>query len=175
MSTLVAILADTHGFLDPRIRDIAAHCDQVVHAGDVGSAEVLHALGAHGAVVTAIAGNNDTPRQWPEADRPALAALPRTAALDLPGGQLVVDHGDAFPARRRHARLRALHPDAAAVACGHSHRLIIDQEASPWLLNPGAAGRTRTCDGPSCVVLHAGSRHWAVTPHRFERLARRPG
>jgi len=37
----VGIIADTHGFLDPRIADYIADCDLAVHAGDVGGADVL--------------------------------------------------------------------------------------------------------------------------------------
>ncbi len=40
----VAIIADTHGFIDPRIAEAVRACDVAVHAGDIGNAEVLHTL-----------------------------------------------------------------------------------------------------------------------------------
>ena len=40
----VAIISDTHGFVDPRITDIVRACDLAVHAGDIGNAQVLQAL-----------------------------------------------------------------------------------------------------------------------------------
>ncbi|MFM1890995.1 MAG: hypothetical protein RLZ44_72, partial [Pseudomonadota bacterium] len=40
-------------------------------------------------------------------------------------------------------------------------------DAIPWVLNPGAAGRSRTFGGPSCLLLHAGARVWRVETHRF--------
>ena len=76
-----------------------------------------------------------------EAERPWLASIPWEARLPLPGGLLVVVHGHRVPAADRHARLRALYPQARAIVYGHSHRLVVDRDASPWVLNPGAAGR----------------------------------
>ena len=35
----VAIIADTHGFIDPRIAEAVRACDVAVHAGDIGNAE----------------------------------------------------------------------------------------------------------------------------------------
>lgn len=45
------------------------------------------------------------------------------------------------------------------------------REATPWVLNPGAAGRSRTFGGPSCLLLAAASDGWEVTLHRFEPIA----
>ena len=40
----VAIVSDTHGFLDPRIVKIIHDCHYAVHAGDVMAASVLDAM-----------------------------------------------------------------------------------------------------------------------------------
>jgi uncharacterized protein len=69
----------------------------------------------------------------------------------------------------RHARLRAAYPSARAIVYGHSHRLVVDDALTPWVLNPGAAGRARTYGGPSCLVLEANVRSWHVEIHRFAR------
>lgn len=169
----VALLADTHGHLDPRVGEVAAGCDIAVHAGDVGAAAVLDALAPRTGRVLAVRGNNDVPAKLPAADTERLEALPERAELALPGGTLVVIHGDAFPARRRHERLRGTFPEAAAVVCGHSHRLVVDREARPWIVNPGAAGRSRTYGGPSCVVLTAAAHEWSLVERRFARPPRR--
>ncbi len=173
-SVRVAILADTHGFLDPRIAEVVAGCDHAVHAGDIGGRAVVQSLRPRGRVLL-VAGNNDTPRHWPTADQDLLEALPEKASLALPGGLLVVEHGHRVgPARRRHERLRARYPDARAVVCGHSHRLVCDTGTAPWVLNPGAAGRTRTFGGPSCIVLDAGRRDWHCEALRYS-LSEDPG
>jgi putative phosphoesterase len=163
----IALLADTHGHLDPRIAEVACGCDLIVHAGDIGGDFILRALRAGGAELVAIAGNNDTLRHWPAGERDELDNLPASVTIDLPGGTLVVVHGDRLRAHDRHDRLRAQYPDAAAVVYGHSHRAVSDTDATPWILNPGAAGRTRTYGGPACLLLEARSRRWKLQPYRF--------
>lgn len=161
-STRVAIIADTHGFLDPRIAERVATCDYAVHAGDVGGADVLCALHPRIQVV-AVRGNIDTPTRWAESEMNCLENLPQQAALDLPGGTLVVVHGDDNRSLSdRHRHLRRQYPDARAVVYGHSHRLAMDCEGLPWVLNPGAAGRTRTNGGPSCLLLHCCDKGWEI-------------
>lgn len=169
----VAIVSDTHGRLDPRIASLVAECDLAVHAGDIGSAAVLAGLAPRDGRVLAVTGNNDLPGKWPEEDRQLLAGLPAELDLHLPGGTLTLIHGHQAPARRRHAWLRSRFPASRAVVYGHSHRLAIDQDAWPWILNPGAAGRARTYGGPSCLVLAAAKAGWVVDEHRF-RLPERP-
>lgn len=165
------LLADTHGFLDPRIAALAAGADLVVHAGDIGADQVLAELERHAAVV-AVRGNNDLPGKWLGGEE-HLANLPEESTLDLPGGRLVVVHGDrAGPLANRHRRLRREHPGARAVVYGHSHRLTLDTGEPVWVLNPGAAGRTRTYGGPSCILLTAAPGHWSVESRRFEPLAK---
>lgn len=161
--TRVAIVADTHGHLDAGVREAAAACDLVVHGGDVGAGAVLEALGAGGAPVYGVRGNND------QGDEPWVRELPEELRLDLPGGELAVVHGHQLrgPVRERHGRLRRRFPGARAVVYGHSHRLACDTDAAPWVLNPGAAGRARTYGGPSLLVLEAAAGSWRVTPQRF--------
>jgi putative phosphoesterase len=170
--TTVALLADSHGHLDPRVRDIALGASIVVHAGDIGGGAILETLGAAGGRVVAVAGNNDTPRHWPADERDTLDALPECARLELPGGLLVVEHGHRFAAKNRHARLRRAWPEAAAIVCGHSHRRVLDCTRTPWILNPGACGRSRAYGGPGCLLLQAAAGEWRVDEVRFAPLPR---
>ncbi len=163
----IALVADTHGHLDPRVAELARSCDLIVHAGDIGSGAILRRLAADGAEIVAVAGNNDTVRHWPADDRAELDALPTTARVALNGRTLVVDHGHGHPARARHRRLRAQYPDVQAICYGHSHRPVIQTAALPWILNPGAAGRTRTYGGPACLLIETDEHGWALHPHRF--------
>ncbi|UXI66902.1 metallophosphoesterase family protein [Tahibacter amnicola] len=166
----VLIVADTHGLIDPRIVALAAGCDQVAHAGDVGSAAVLGDLRNACPRVAAVCGNNDVPAKWAGAERSILDQLPQVAELSLPGGVLVIVHGDTFPAKSRHAGMRMRYPAARAIAYGHSHRIIIDDNVLPWVINPGAAGRTRTYGGPSGLILEADADRWQVEAVRFPPL-----
>lgn len=163
----VLLLADTHGVLDERLAALARDCDLAVHAGDVGAATVLAQLRAAGPRVLAVRGNNDVAAKWPPGERAELDALAAEAQVELPGGVLVVLHGDRYAAAQRHARLRAAFATARAVVYGHSHRLVIDDAAPPWILNPGAAGRARTFGGPSGLLLEASARCWRIEAVRF--------
>ena len=168
-SVRVAIVSDTHGFVDGRVLEVVGACNVVVHAGDIGNAKVLRVLRSVTDHVLAIRGNNDTPAKWPTRDKKALAALPEVLRVALPGGYLVVVHGHRVGAGAvRHERLRRLHGDARAVAYGHSHRMLCDCDKTPWILNPGAAGRSRTFGGPSCLILSAAATQWKVESVRFQ-------
>lgn len=158
----IGILSDTHGVLASGILEALGSCDALVHAGDVGSHEVLEAMRSVCDRVHAVTGNNDVPTKW-EGPLATLRSLPAEVTLPLPGGDLVVVHGHrVLPAKRRHERLRADYPQARAIAYGHSHRRVIDRDERPWVINPGAAGRARTFGGASACLLLAGRRRWTV-------------
>src|SRR5947209_9590162 len=55
---LIGLIADTHGYLDPRVPPALKGVQLILHAGDIGAEGVLVAL-ASIAPVTAVAGNND--------------------------------------------------------------------------------------------------------------------
>lgn len=167
----VALVADTHGYLDARIATLVRDCDIALHGGDIGSAEVLAQLQPRQGRVYAVLGNNDVARKWPAGQQELLANIPWEAHVALPGGELVLVHGHRLTATRRHMRLRARYPHARAVCYGHSHRLAEDRTDLPWVLNPGAAGRARTYGGPSCMVLIASETVWEIEQHRFEPSA----
>lgn len=162
----VGIIADTHGFLDPRIADRLTECDVAVHAGDIGGAEVLCAMQPREEVY-AVRGNVDGPQTWPDHEEHMLENLPGQLTLDLPGGQLAVLHAEGYNAAQRHTWLRQALAETKAIACGHSHELIVDDSASPWVLNPGAAGRVRVGEGPSMLILECDDGNWEVEVCRF--------
>lgn len=164
----VAIVSDTHGYLDERIASIVATCDYAVHAGDISSASVLEALKPQHGSVIAVAGNNDQAHMWSATESHIVDDLPDVAELDLPGGKLMVEHGHKHGmSSPSHDSLRSTHPDARVIVYGHTHKLVIDKSASPWVINPGAAGRKRTKGGPSCLVLIADENQWSVEIQRF--------
>ena len=170
--TRVAILSDTHGHLDPRIAEVAAACDYAVHAGDIGRRAVADALRPRKAVLL-VRGNNDVASKWPQCEHDWLEGLPWEDDLDLPGGRLVVVHGHRAGAPAgRHERLRREHPGARLLVYGHSHRQCVDRSARPWIVNPGAAGRSRTFGGPAYVLLSASARRWRLFPERLPPLPR---
>src|ERR1044071_6940672 len=82
MRTIGAI-SDTHGLLRPQALAALAGCDLIIHAGDVGSPDVLARLGEL-APVHAVRGNIDH-GAWS-------ANLPMTQRIEVGGFRIYVIH-----------------------------------------------------------------------------------
>jgi putative phosphoesterase len=128
MPTVLGVISDTHGVIRPQALDALRGADRILHAGDVGSQEVLEALRAL-APLTAVRGN---------VDRGALAAaLPATETVVVEEAAIHLIHDvsdlDLDPAA---AALRA-------VVSGHSHRASNHWAGDVLYLNPGSAGPRR--------------------------------
>ncbi|GAB6042737.1 metallophosphoesterase family protein [Endothiovibrio diazotrophicus] len=164
----VAIVSDTHSFVDPRIAETIRGCHRLVHAGDIGDADVFDQLQPIDGEILAVRGNNDTAHLWPPQHHETLLGLPLEAGMELPGGRLVVLHGDRhWGSHDLHGKLRALYPQARIIVYGHSHTQVIDQDDAPWVVNPGAAGKRLTRGGPKCLVLTASAGHWKIDKFHF--------
>lgn len=136
----VGVLSDTHGLLRPRVLEVFEGCERILHAGDVGDAEILTELGKL-APVEAVRGNMDLDG--------AVAALPFAVAGELGGlpYHMVHRREDIEEAWLREARL---------VIFGHSHRPELEWRGSCLLLNPGACGRRRFHQPLTVAVLTVG-------------------
>ena len=166
----VGILSDSHGVLDSRISDIVNRCDHIIHAGDICNASVLEQLKPK-LELHAVAGNNDYPAAWHINELEIVSALPKTLSLELPGGNVVIEHGHRLGNHPCHDQFRNDHEDAKLVVYGHTHKRIVDQSGTPWIVNPGASGRTRTKGGPSCLVLTATEDEWHIETVVFSDAA----
>jgi len=166
----VGILSDTHGYLDQRIADLIRDCDYAIHAGDIMGAHILEQLHPRNSVI-AVAGNNDYPAMWNREDAAIVSALPKSTRLELPGGTVNIEHGHRLGGFPEHDQLRWDHAEAKLVVYGHTHKRIIDQQAEPWIVNPGAAGRERTKGGPSCLILNASEIEWTIETVLFADTA----
>jgi putative phosphoesterase len=124
----VGVISDTHGLLRPEAVHALHGSELIVHAGDVGNADVLERLRAIAPTV-AVRGNVDT-ASWAE-------TLPETEVVDVGGVHLYVLHDIS--------RL-GLDPKAAgfaAVIFGHSHHPSAERRNGVLYLNPGSAGPRR--------------------------------
>jgi hypothetical protein len=135
----VGLIADTHGLLRPEVFEAFAGIEHVLHAGDVGSQDVLDGLAAL-APVTAVGGNVDGGLD-----------LPEVARLELAGVRVVVVQGHRLGSRTPET-VAAAHPDAGLVVFGHSHRPVVGRVGDLLAVNPGSAGRRRFRD-PVTVAL----------------------
>lgn len=125
---VLGVISDTHGELRPEATRALRGVDRIVHAGDVGSPEVLEGL-AEIAPVVAVRGNVDR-GAWAE-------RLPETE---------VVEAGDALVYLLHDRKALDLDPAAAgfaAVVSGHSHQPGVEEREGVLYLNPGSAGPRR--------------------------------
>lgn len=165
----IGVLSDTHSYINPSILDHLSNCDIILHAGDIGSIEVIKQLHEISKDVVSVCGNNDNTQQWNIAEHEDLEHIPQIAEIELPGGKIAITHGDEYFSDydNWHESLRSNFPQAKAVVYGHSHRLVCDQNAEPWVLNPGPAGETRIQKhGVSCLLITANIKEWKVSEFR---------
>ncbi|HID83261.1 MAG TPA: metallophosphoesterase [Chromatiales bacterium] len=160
----VAIISDTHAHLDERIAELIRECDFAIHAGDICGETILSEMQPKTGKVLAVSGNND-----PYCHK---TDLPEITSIEMPGGKITVEHGHKHGHRSPcHDSLRKHHPEARLIVYGHTHKLVIDKTTTPWVINPGAAGQTRTHGGPSCLVLECSdASEWLVKTHRFQEV-----
>jgi len=165
----IGIISDTHGYLDPRIAEVIESCDLAIHAGDIMGQHVLEKMQPRSGDVVAIRGNNDNEFVWDCEEHADLEKLDHVAEIELQGGSLVVVHGHMHGGNHpNHTIMRNQFPHARTIIYGHSHKMICDTESAPWVINPGAAGQTRTRGGPSCLVLDVSGDNWNVEEIRFK-------
>jgi putative phosphoesterase len=140
----LGVISDTHGLLRPEVFDAFEGVDHILHAGDVGKAEILTELRAL-APVTAVYGNTD--------GMELRRMLPQVAMLELDGFDIVVTHGDQLGSPAPDALHRAF-PDAQIIVYGHTHRpLLTIVDVVVTVMNPGGAGARRFKLPPSVGIL----------------------
>ena len=135
-----------------------AKCDFVIHAGDIVDAETLSLLKPKQQLI-AIQGNNDS----------HLTQLKTVEKIDLPGGLIFVEHGHLHGRKQpSHDSLRDAYPEAKMIIYGHTHKQLIEQDSTPWIVNPGAAGIERNHGGSKCLIVEIeDSQEWNISTHSF--------
>jgi len=136
---MIGIISDTHGLLRPQVIEALRGVELIIHAGDIGNAEVLTTLETI-APVMAVRGNNDH-GAWAE-------QIPLTNVVEHHSYSLYVLH-----------ELDSLDLDPAvsefsAVIFGHSHRPSVETRHGVLYLNPGSAGPRRFTLPVTVARLH---------------------
>jgi putative phosphoesterase len=145
---IVGILSDTHGYFHPSLPFYFESVDLIIHAGDVGSEDILLGLEAL-APVRAVFGNVDG---WE-----LRKSLPEHDRFELEGVSIWTTHIAGRPGRWQlgmGTRLQAAPPDI--FICGHSHILQIERVGdlnNMLFINPGASGRQGLHAVKTCVRL----------------------
>lgn len=130
----IGLISDTHGYLDPKVFEYFAECDEIWHAGDIGTIELYDKL-SNFKKLRAVYGNID--------GQDIRAICPEDDWFVCEGLNVWITHIGGYPPnynRRTKAVLKEKVPDL--FICGHSHILKIMRDSANGLLhiNPGAAG-----------------------------------
>ena len=154
----LCVLSDSHGFIHPDIIQIANQSDIVIHAGDIIDQSTLGQLQPKEKLI-AIQGNNDA----------HLNDLNTVEMLEFTSGKIAIEHGHKHCHHKpSHTSLRNTYPEARVIIYGHTHKQVIDDSQTPWVINPGAAGNIRNHGGAKCLTIEiSDNTHWIITPHIF--------
>jgi putative phosphoesterase len=138
----IGVISDTHGYLDPKIEEIFAGVEHILHAGDIGFASLIVEL-EFIAPVTAVSGNNDDGIGYRE-----------TELVELAKRKFMVHHivNPHAPSEKVENRLQKDRPDV--VVFGHSHKAFRELINGVLFFNPGYAGKPKFGAVRSVALLH---------------------
>ncbi|MBQ7209434.1 MAG: metallophosphoesterase family protein [Paludibacteraceae bacterium] len=133
--TTIGVLSDTHGLLDERVLEHFAYVDEIWHAGDIGTPEVLQRLREF-KPTRAVYGNCDYGDV-----RATLTDFYRFRVEDV---EVLLTHIGGYPGNYNlNARRMIERKPPKLFVCGHSH--ILKVQYDPYFrmlcINPGAAGK----------------------------------
>lgn len=136
---LIGIISDTHGLVRPQAIQALAGVDMILHAGDIGSREVLDTLNEIAPVV-AVRGNNDK-GEW---------------AHSISDWE-VVEVGNISIYMLHDVKEIDISPSGGGfhvVVSGHSHKPSVEERRGVLYINPGSAGPRRFTLPVSLAHLH---------------------
>jgi len=159
----IGIIADTHGLVRPEVHDVFAGVDAIVHAGDVGGANVIAEL-ERIAPVTFVGGNNDDGTDGTDIVR-----------VQLGRWNILLTHILPRPRRLDERITTSLAQEPAdLVIFGHSHLPHDETLDGVRYFNPASAG-PRRFDYPISVGIldDGGLAHVALDARSREALRQR--
>ncbi len=130
----IGLLSDTHNHWDEKYAVHFAECDEIWHAGDIGSlalAEQFEQLKPF----RAVHGNIDDAR--------VRQAFPHTLRFTLENVDILMTHIGGYPGRYDAGIRSVLYKNPPKLfICGHSHilKVVYDKKLQCLHMNPGAAG-----------------------------------
>lgn len=130
----ITLLSDTHGYLDDRILHYCAEADEIWHAGDIGTEDVIDQLEAI-TTFRGVYGNIDSQKI-----RVRCPLHQRFMCEDM---DVWITHIGGYPGRYdRKVREEIYRNPPKLFICGHSHILKVmpDKKLGLLHMNPGAAG-----------------------------------
>lgn len=131
----IGLISDTHGYIDDRILEHFKDCNEIWHAGDIGTQEVIDKL-SQNIPFRAVHGNID--------DFSIQHQYPENLIFEVENIKVWITHiGAPPPSYNKKIRTDLLSIRPALFVCGHSHivRIIPDRPKNLLYINPGAAGQ----------------------------------
>ena len=131
----IGLISDTHGWLDEKVLHHFKNCDEIWHAGDFGSMQVLEQLKAL-KPLRGVWGNID--------DLLIRHTVPEHLVFDAHVMNVAMVHIGGYPGRYpKGVKAWLVEKKPQLFICGHSHivKAMPDKELGLLHLNPGAAGR----------------------------------
>ena len=132
--TRIGLLSDTHSYLDPRVLEHFAEVDEIWHAGDIGSEDVLNRLEAL-KPVRAVFGNID--------GQAIRVRTGRHQRFEIEGVSVWITHIGGYPGKyAREVIPEIFRKPPQLFIAGHSHitKVMFDKTLNCLHINPGAAG-----------------------------------
>ena len=131
----IGLLSDTHGYLDPKVKNYFSEVDEIWHAGDIGTLDVLDELRAF-KPTKAVWGNIDN-----NVIRQECEEFLRFQIEDV---EVLITHIGGKPERYSKPAHEELQKNGAPklFICGHSHITLVKMDKTHNMLwmNPGACG-----------------------------------
>lgn len=130
----IALLSDTHSYLDPKIFKYFETCDQIWHAGDIGTISVTDHLSKIKPVI-AVHGNID--------GQDVRKIHPKNQRFMCEGVDVFITHIGGYPNNYSPDAITEIKKNPPKLfICGHSHilKVMFDDTYQLLHINPGAAG-----------------------------------
>ena len=130
----IVLLSDTHNFLDERFVPNLEKCDEIWHAGDIGSISIIEKLESF-APVRAVYGNID--------DSKLRSEFKEILLFNCENIKVLMTHiGGNSSSYKKNIKAQIKKHQPKLFICGHSHILKVEYKKRNELLhlNPGACG-----------------------------------
>lgn len=131
----ILLLSDTHGYIDDQMIKFVKQADEVWHAGDIGSFEVVDSIRKH-KPLRAVYGNID--------GKDLRSEFPLDSIFEIEQMKVWMTHIGGYP-NKYNSRIKETlsHIKPNIFICGHSHilKVMYDKKNELLHLNPGACGK----------------------------------
>jgi putative phosphoesterase len=131
----IGLLSDTHSYLHPKIFDFFLECDEIWHAGDIGTMEIAGKLSSF-KPLKAVSGNID--------GQDVRIVFPKEIIFFSENVKVVMTHIGGYPGRYEKSALHLILNEKPQIfITGHSHilKVMYDKKYQLLFINPGAAGK----------------------------------